>query len=86
MSDLISSVGNFIYQNYRQALEILSLCTNDLKLLESKIKTSPSDYETFICEEREYLAALKKERPEIDKGAEYIMLLDKLTKATYVTS
>ena len=61
MSDLIWPVGNFIYQNYRQALEVLSLCTNDLKVLESKIKTTPSDYETFICEERKYLASLEKE-------------------------
>lgn len=57
----------------------------DLKLLEVTTKTTSSDYDRFICEEREYLRALKKERPELDRGAEYIMLLDKLAKATYVT-
>jgi hypothetical protein len=82
---LIFCVGDFIYQNYRQALEIISLYMVDLKLLEVRTKTTSSDYDRFICKEREYLRALKKERPELDRGAEYIMLLDKLAKATYVT-
>ena len=57
----------------------------DLKLLEVTTKTTSSDYDRFICEEHEYLRALKKERPELDRGTEYIMLLDKLAKAMYVT-
>lgn len=56
----------------------------ELRLLETRLKTTSSDYEKYICEEREYLKSLKKERPEVNMAAEYLVLLKKLEKATYV--
>ncbi|KAF8336202.1 hypothetical protein F5887DRAFT_1247567 [Amanita rubescens] len=73
--------ADFIYQNYRQALETITSSTVELRLLETRLKTTSSDYEKYICEEREYLKSLKKERPEVNMAAEYLVLLKKLEKA-----
>jgi hypothetical protein len=57
----------------------------ELKVLETKLKTTSCDYEKYICDEREYLKSLKKEHgPELNTAAEYIILLEKLKKAQYV--
>jgi hypothetical protein len=56
----------------------------ELKVLETKLNTTSCDYEKYICDEWEYLKSLKKERPELNTAAEYIILLEKLKKAQYV--
>lgn len=45
-----------------------------------------NDYEKYIKEEQDYLKALKGERPQLDFGMEYVLLLEKLEQAKYVES
>jgi hypothetical protein len=70
--------GNFIFQNYRQALERIETNGERLALLASKLGTTPDDYEAYLNSEREYLAGLRVEPAEDVLKADYIELLNKL--------
>ncbi|KAJ7192578.1 hypothetical protein GGX14DRAFT_379958 [Mycena pura] len=53
--------GNFIYQNYRQALEKIASNTGRLSVLENSLGTSAADYEAYHAAEVEYFQDLRKE-------------------------
>jgi hypothetical protein len=70
--------GNFIFQNYRQALERIETNGEHLALLALKLGTTPEDYEAYLNSEHEYLAGLRVEPAEDVQKADYIELLNKL--------
>lgn len=74
-------VGNFIYNNYRQALEIISTSKANLRLLEERLGTSSDDYQRYLMEERRYLASLKQEPEDTLQKVEYMEKLEKLKEA-----
>ena len=67
--------GNFIYQNYRQALEKIQIESVHLAELSTKLKIGPEDYENYLMEERKYLAGLRTEPANEQGQAEYMELL-----------
>ncbi|KAJ6493883.1 hypothetical protein DFH09DRAFT_1104346 [Mycena vulgaris] len=73
--------GNFIFQNYRQAIKKINVNTPQLEALEQKTKTSAPDYKKFLQDEKDYFAARKSEPPEVVRTVDYMDLLEKLQKA-----
>ena len=71
-------LGNFIYQNYRQALDRIQTSGERLSILGSKLGTTSEDYETYLKNERKYLQDLRVEPPEDVEKADYIDHLTKL--------
>lgn len=67
--------GNFIYQNYRQALEKIQIESVHLAELSTKLKIGPEDYENYLMEERKYLAGLRTEPANEHAQAKYMELL-----------
>jgi hypothetical protein len=70
--------GNFIFQNYRQALERIKTSSEQLALLTSKLGTTAKDYKDYLTSKREYLRNLRVEPPEVVQKADYIDHLSKL--------
>ncbi|OBZ66016.1 hypothetical protein A0H81_14010 [Grifola frondosa] len=73
--------GRFIFNNYRQALNIIRDGASDLQILAQELKTGPADYEEYLAQEREYLSSLKEEPPEIAQKVEYMRALSRLEEA-----
>ena len=76
-----NSAGNFIYNNYRQALSILREGTEKLDNLCAKLGATTGDIERYLDQEREYLRSRKVERPEVVRKAEYVEALKRLEAA-----
>jgi hypothetical protein len=76
--------GNFIFQNYCQALERIETDSEHLVLLGSKLATTSDDYEAYLNSEHEYLSSLCAELVEDIRKADYIELLTKLYPLQYV--
>lgn len=74
----IDCIANFIYQNYRQALERIRIDGALLANLSVRLKTSNADYEHYLEEERKYLNDLQVEPEEYQFSADYLDLLLKL--------
>ncbi|KAI0682682.1 hypothetical protein C8T65DRAFT_713785 [Cerioporus squamosus] len=77
--------GRFIFNNYRQALQIVAEGTRALQVCALELKTSAEDYERYLEEEREYLRGLMEEPPEVALKIEYMEALQKLEEARYKT-
>ncbi|KAI0363427.1 hypothetical protein BV20DRAFT_931127, partial [Pilatotrama ljubarskyi] len=75
--------GKFIFNNYRQALQIIEEGTRALAVYSVELGTSDVDYERYLVEEGEYLQSLKSEPPELAHKLEYMEALDNLEKARY---
>ena len=71
-------LGNFIFQNYRQALEIIQIDSPHLAELSRKLGVGEDDYENYLKNERDYLASLRSEPAEEQAQAEYMELLFEL--------
>ncbi|KAJ6607593.1 hypothetical protein B0H10DRAFT_2439509 [Mycena sp. CBHHK59/15] len=78
-----TSSGNFIYQNYRQALEKIVLNREQLAELERSLGTTAEDYEKDHITEVAYFECLRSEPDEIQQTADYMDLLHKLYSASY---
>ncbi|KAJ6573281.1 hypothetical protein B0H10DRAFT_1838644 [Mycena sp. CBHHK59/15] len=76
--DKHASSGNFIYQNYRQALEKIALNREQLSELERSLGTTAEDYENDHITEIKYFESLRSEPDEIKQTADYMDLLHKL--------
>ncbi|KAJ7776646.1 hypothetical protein DFH07DRAFT_731774 [Mycena maculata] len=59
--DKHASSGNFIYQNYRQAIEKISLNRSYLDALEQRLHTTDKDYEDALLAEQKYFKDLRSE-------------------------
>ena len=77
----ILSTGNFILNNYRQALTIIGEGAETLRTLCAALSITEADLERYLEQEREYLRSRKKERPEVVRKAEYIEALKRLDAA-----
>ncbi|KAJ6485994.1 hypothetical protein C8R45DRAFT_1098732 [Mycena sanguinolenta] len=73
--------GNFIYQNYRQALEKIAINSGQLSRLESTLGTTATDYEAYHAAEVKYFDGLRKEPEEIQQTVNYIEKLQKYGEA-----
>ena len=71
-------LGNFIYQNYRQALEWIQISSDHLRILASQLGTTSEDYESYLKNECDYLQNLCVEPSEVAEKADYIDHLAKL--------
>jgi hypothetical protein len=78
--------GNFIYQNYRQALERIKIDTPQLAALTTRLGIGPDDFERYLEEERAYLTGLRHEREDVKETADYMDLLFDLDDLQYVLS
>ncbi|KAJ6458478.1 hypothetical protein C8R45DRAFT_1110006 [Mycena sanguinolenta] len=58
---------NFIYQNYRQAVEKITANQVKLKVLEDELHTTAADYEQDLKDERAHLESLLHEPPEVQR-------------------
>lgn len=72
---LIAGLGNFIYQNYRQALEKIAIYAPRLAELSSKLEVGADDFEIYLKCERTYLAGLSTEPADEQAKGEYMELL-----------
>lgn len=82
-SDYFNS-GNFIYQNYRQALEKIAFNRAQLSVLEESLGTTSEDYEQDHISEIKYFQSLRSEPQQIQVTADYMDWLHKLDTAKYV--
>ncbi|KAI0359107.1 hypothetical protein OH77DRAFT_1136710 [Trametes cingulata] len=73
--------GKFIFNNYRQALQIIDEGVRALDVYALELGTSDADYERYLVEERDYLQSLQSEPPELAQKMEYMEALDNLEKA-----
>ncbi|KAJ7815528.1 hypothetical protein B0H14DRAFT_2603415 [Mycena olivaceomarginata] len=80
--DKHAASGNFIFQNYRQAVEKITANRLKLRILEETLHTTSTDYEKDLKDERAHLESLLQEPPAVQQSVDYIELLGKLQKAT----
>ncbi|KAJ7482796.1 hypothetical protein B0H11DRAFT_2193172 [Mycena galericulata] len=83
--DKHASSGNFIYQNYRQALEKIGMNRNQLDHLEHRLHTTDRDYEEALLAEQKYFKDLRSEPPDVADTVDYIDLLTKLHMQKYTS-
>ncbi|KAJ7853298.1 hypothetical protein B0H14DRAFT_2354415, partial [Mycena olivaceomarginata] len=69
--DKHASSGNFIYQNYRQALEKITTNATQLSTLESSLGTTAADYEKYHAEEVNYFRDLRQEPEEVQRTKDW---------------
>jgi hypothetical protein len=74
--------GNFIYQNYHQALEKIAINVGQLSLLESSLGTTATDYENYHATEVKYFQDLRKEPEDVQRSVDYIGKLQKHADAS----
>ena len=81
----LQNLGKFIFNNYRQALELIR---EHQPLLRSVAQgsTAPTaeTYEGWLADERQYLSDLKKEPREDTLACLYVDVLQQLWEARYV--
>ncbi|KAJ7679874.1 hypothetical protein B0H14DRAFT_3681713 [Mycena olivaceomarginata] len=76
--DKHAASGNFIYQNYRQALEKIATNRGQLSVMEAQLGTTAEDYEAYHAAEVKYFAERCVEPPEVQQKCDYMDLLVKL--------
>lgn len=80
-----SCIGNFIYSNYKQALDILQYDGATFALLAEKLKITSEDCERYLQEERKYLEKRKCEPPKVANMLAYAKALANLERYGYVS-
>jgi hypothetical protein len=76
---------NFIYQNYRQALEKIQYDGEKLAVLSAQLEMTSTDYDGYLESEQDYLRSLQVEPIEITQMLDYMELLVKLYRLQYVS-
>ncbi|KAK7049557.1 hypothetical protein VNI00_005588 [Paramarasmius palmivorus] len=79
--DKFASSADFIYQNYRQAVEHLARNQHVFEELCETLKISPADCESFLEMEIQYFKTPSTLSEDLDKEEEYVNLLRKLWAA-----
>ena len=82
----IELLGNFIYQNYHQALEWIQIDTPQLATLSTQLGIGLNDFEHYLEEEQAYLTGLHHEWEGVKETADYMDLLFELDDLQYVLS
>jgi hypothetical protein len=72
-SCLMIYTGNFIYQNYKQALDKIQTDSAQLQVLSAQLGTGPEDYESYLKSEREYLLRLQTEPDNVSMHESHIL-------------
>ncbi|KAJ7277806.1 hypothetical protein C8J57DRAFT_1503643 [Mycena rebaudengoi] len=80
--DKHAASGNFIFQNYCQAIEKITGNTLRLQVLKEQLLTTSVHYEQDLKDERAYLEGLMREPEGVQNTVDYIELLGKLQNAT----
>ncbi|KAH9924228.1 uncharacterized protein B0H18DRAFT_878076 [Fomitopsis serialis] len=73
--------ASFIWNNYRQALEIIRLDGEVVRVLSDELRAGPAEYENYVAEERAYLRGLKAEPLSVSRRIDYLEVLLKLENA-----
>ncbi|KDR71991.1 hypothetical protein GALMADRAFT_74411 [Galerina marginata CBS 339.88] len=73
--DKHAAAGNFILQNYRQALDKIATESQQLAALAAQLKTTNADYEAYLQAECEHLQSLKSEPAQVQQAVDYMELL-----------
>ncbi|KAJ3481525.1 hypothetical protein NLJ89_g12204 [Agrocybe chaxingu] len=81
--DKNAGLGNFIFQNYHQALEKIEIDSPRLAALSNRLRITGKDYEHYLDSEQKYLAGLRKEPEAVQHVADYMELLFKLDELKY---
>ncbi|TBU29313.1 hypothetical protein BD311DRAFT_661455, partial [Dichomitus squalens] len=76
-----AETGNFIFQNYKQALEIIANDSAAFAELATRLKITGADCEDYLQQEREYLEKRKQEPKDVTDKVEYLQALLSLEKA-----
>ena len=76
--------GNFIFQNYHQALDKIETESQHLAALAARLNTMDDDYESYFKVEHEHLQSLKSEPADVQQAMEYMELLTKVQDLKYV--
>ncbi|KAF8164965.1 hypothetical protein B0H34DRAFT_687229 [Crassisporium funariophilum] len=76
--DKHAASGNFIFQNYHQALDKIETDSQQLAALSLRLKTTDADYETYLQAERDHLQSLKAEPEHVQQAVDYMELLAKV--------
>jgi hypothetical protein len=63
--------ANFLYQNYRQALQILEHEEHAVSVVEDATCCNRQDFPQFLQEELAYLSSLNADPPELTVQIEY---------------
>ncbi|KAK7036532.1 hypothetical protein VNI00_011729 [Paramarasmius palmivorus] len=79
--DKFASSADFIYQNYRQAVEHIARNLHVFEELCKTLKISPADCESFLEMEIQYFKTPSTLSEDLDKEEEYVNLLQKLWAA-----
>jgi hypothetical protein len=78
---IISYLGQFLYNNYKQALHVINELAPVVQELKQHLDLSDADFEQWNIEELQYLEALAAE-PEYDpEKIAYVEALQSLAKA-----
>ena len=77
-------LGNFIYQNYWQALEPIQINTPCLAALSMKLGISREDYKCYLKLECAYLMGLRTKPQEVKAMADYMEQLFELDNLRYI--
>ncbi|KAJ6449004.1 hypothetical protein C8R45DRAFT_1057327 [Mycena sanguinolenta] len=76
--DKHAASGNFIFQNYHQAVKKITANRLQLSILEANLGTTAADYQKDLEDERAHLEPLLQEPPEVQWTVDYVELLQKL--------
>ncbi len=74
---LTTLLANFLYQNYRQALQILENEGHAMSVAENVTRCKREDFLRYLQEELLYLDSLKADPPELTARIEYANALKK---------
>ena len=58
---LTQLIGRFLYNNYRQALNIIKDYSPDVERMKNALQVTDEDIEGWVTEERRFLTSLKNE-------------------------
>ena len=81
-----ASLAQMLYNNYRQALDIITEKTPILRETMETLQISDQDLARYLEEEREYFVTLQDEDPEDLRDVLYVDALKKLATAQYVVA
>jgi hypothetical protein len=70
----LTALGNFIHQNYQQALEKIQYNREKLAVLSAQLEMTSADYKSDLQSEHNYLKSLQMEPIEITQTINYMEL------------
>ncbi|TFK60510.1 hypothetical protein BDN72DRAFT_730156, partial [Pluteus cervinus] len=81
--DRYGELSNFLFNNYKQAIRIISSYSPIVDALKEKLKISDNDFTRWIDEERAYLASLSKKEKIPQDAVSYVTRLSALAAFEY---